>query len=460
MAAPAVSFVAVGALGVGTGDVEAGYPAGLAADDILILHIQGDWADTGADPQGDFGGTLIGTIWSGGLESIACRSTAYWKRATGSESGTVTITDAGTITSARISAFRGCVSEGSPIHDLQTDAQATGDNSIEFTQFEMPRPNSMGVILHAAGDDTPTASWIAGDLDSITEMYEDVSPIVNDFRSTGMYGPRVVPGVSGTVSATSGSPETYANIGFCLLPDEPVAPYYTGHNTSQATQGAISIAYPNDILADDIIILHMTTAAASEPGQGDFGGTKITSLQANAGRITVWWKRADGTESAGANLAITDQGNMTFVALTAWRNVDPDDVDPIVSPVEIADDVQNTTINFAAVTTTRANALLIDLHTASDNTVSSSYVNADLESITHLYDLRTSLYTDFSMTLAYGVKAASGLIAATAATQSTIEWEVNVSFALQPVAVAAAGGGNVAQLNGRYGISRIGMRAL
>jgi hypothetical protein len=112
------SFRSSGAIG-GTGNVSSftvDYPSGIQADDILYLHISSrdDLGNADVSSISDGGFALVQTVFTGG--TVDTISKLYWKRATGSESGTLTVTLTEAVTNAIaagvMSAWSGCLTSG------------------------------------------------------------------------------------------------------------------------------------------------------------------------------------------------------------------------------------------------------------------------------------------------------------------------------------------------------------
>ena len=217
-----VTFVSVGALAGSTSGVTPALPAGFAADDILVLHIEGEGEDANADGQGDFGGTLIASVVSdqNGV-AFDTRNTLYWKRSTGSESAPTT-DDAGNHTLACISAWRGCVTTGSPIDVFQTSSAGGGgpdrDTDVTATGVTTTVANAMIVIAHTSGDETLISGWTNANLASITEAFDASSPAGSNGAIHCAYGILVAASASGNTTATLEKSEMDANVVFAFKP--------------------------------------------------------------------------------------------------------------------------------------------------------------------------------------------------------------------------------------------------
>jgi hypothetical protein len=144
-----------------------GFPAGLAADDILILSVVAlgfSGAPTVNTPSG----------WTLATQTILAAATSYrhyafWKRADGTESGTQavsTVSADSTTFLAIISAWGGCVGTGSPIVDLKT---ASGQ-STSATSGSVTTSADGQIVLNLIGTENDDAT--ATPPGTFTEAYD------------------------------------------------------------------------------------------------------------------------------------------------------------------------------------------------------------------------------------------------------------------------------------------------
>lgn len=220
-----ISFVASGTKGEGLGSVTPGLPAGWQQDDIFLLHIEGEGEDGADDGQGDFGGTLIGSVASQTTgEPSQTRHTLYWKRAGASESAP-TVSDAGQHTLAVISAWRGCIKTGSPIHKSASNSTDSLDTSHSNAGVTTTIDNCMIVASGSSGDDNTYSSWANANLDSITEGMDEFTQQGSDGSIHMAYGILSTAGASGTTTATVNEIEREAN--WCLALKPATGPEHT-----------------------------------------------------------------------------------------------------------------------------------------------------------------------------------------------------------------------------------------
>ena len=171
----APGFIGNGAFTNTTADLslDVPYPASISYHDILILHVIGYEATSGAPTiNTPAGWTQIDQQNMGGTSLNICAS--FWKRADGTETGSVTVTFAGTLAGATdakvgiMSNYRGCLATGTPYEALASNtANGTNPTGSAVTTTGADR-QVIDLIAksqsNAASDCTPAAGW--------TERYE------------------------------------------------------------------------------------------------------------------------------------------------------------------------------------------------------------------------------------------------------------------------------------------------
>lgn len=150
------------------------YPAGIQSNDIFLMHIHLEDGLGNASIFSVTGGwTLADEVPLSGDMTAA----VYWKRATGSESGTETVTFSEDVDAvparACISAWRDCVTSGTPFegatHDFKTASSSntfgsgvstTGPNRRVVTFFGLSEADQSGTATNGWSEhyDTGTAS--------------------------------------------------------------------------------------------------------------------------------------------------------------------------------------------------------------------------------------------------------------------------------------------------------------
>lgn len=211
------TFVAAGTAGTGSNanSISPGYPAGIAANDILILTVM---------IRDNAGAATVSTIGDAGFTQFLRRTQRgdlyvyhYWKRATGSESGTTTITfsevaEAG-IQHSVIAAYRGCKATGTPYEGLTARLQdsttaVVGPNILTNDVNRLAVSYCVQPDISVAGAND--GSWIE-DFEAATATGEDAN----------ISGSSISASVAGLVAAntrTMGSSAVAYTTGFALLP--------------------------------------------------------------------------------------------------------------------------------------------------------------------------------------------------------------------------------------------------
>jgi subtilisin family serine protease len=134
--------------------IDVPYPSGTAANDILVLFVvTKDTVDIN---------TPAGFTEGGSRSQTTLRAEWFWKRATGSESGTLTVTKAsGTnLLFGRMYRFTGAATSGTPFEA----AAATGAGGTTLTPVDIATtgPNRRVVVLAALEDDLALGSFTGG----------------------------------------------------------------------------------------------------------------------------------------------------------------------------------------------------------------------------------------------------------------------------------------------------------
>jgi len=179
-AAPALAFVAAGAVTSGTKTITPALPSGIATNDILLLFVEtsnqavsvsnpngGTWTAVTNSPQ--YCGTAAGTT--------GARLTAFWSRYNGTQ-GAPTVSDSGDHQLGRIIAIRGAVTSGNP-----WDVTAGGTEAVDDTSGSIPGATTtvantlvVTAIATSLPDATSTAKfsgWTNANLTSLTEHTDD-----------------------------------------------------------------------------------------------------------------------------------------------------------------------------------------------------------------------------------------------------------------------------------------------
>lgn len=207
-------FIAAGTFANNSGDATPGLPAGIQADDILMLIVQS--VGTDPDPAAPAGYALITKAETVSGTSLVIN--VFWKRATASESAP-TVIDTGDHQCAQILAFRGCTPIGNPWDDTNTNTQ-TATTAVSISGATTTGPLRLIVAIAGtsldANSTTEFSGWTNANLVSITEITDQVgnSNLGGGFGAAA--GVKTLAGAVGTTTATSANSNTHANICIAL----------------------------------------------------------------------------------------------------------------------------------------------------------------------------------------------------------------------------------------------------
>jgi len=213
-------YMASGTAVSGSGDVSPALPAGLSADDILILLVEtanqpvaapAGYSQVTNSPQG------VGV--AGAATATALQM--FWKRATGSESAP-TVTGTTDHKVARLLAIRNCIAAGDPYEASVGDTLATASATVT-----VPGLTTLGarrLVLAAssrANDDASQAAfsnWLNGSLSSVTRRAEGGTTTGNGGGFGTATGVKDVAGATGVTTATISASAEQARIAIALKP--------------------------------------------------------------------------------------------------------------------------------------------------------------------------------------------------------------------------------------------------
>lgn len=216
------TFVAKGAFTSGAAALAVPAPAGIQANDFLLLKVEsaneaitspgGDWVELPTDsPQ--FTGTAA---TAGGV-----RLALFYKFTTGTETD-VTIADSGNHTTAIMSAYRG-VDRNSPIHVSAGSVDAAATTSVSCPAVTTTINNCLivniiGLDKDLADSDT-LASVANASLGSVTEQHDQTVSTGVGGGIAFITGTLDTAGNSGNTTATGDTSTTHAYITVALAPE-------------------------------------------------------------------------------------------------------------------------------------------------------------------------------------------------------------------------------------------------
>ncbi len=139
-----ISFVAIGTVASGTGNITPGLPSGWAEHDLFLLFVEtANEAVSAPTGYTEVVGSPQGTGTTGG--SSATRLTVFWKRATASESAP-TVTDAGNHTIACILAIRGVTRIQDPFDVISGAVEASSTTTATIPGMTTTVTNAWVII--------------------------------------------------------------------------------------------------------------------------------------------------------------------------------------------------------------------------------------------------------------------------------------------------------------------------
>lgn len=197
MAAP--TWVAAGTFVSTTGDATPGLPAGWQQDDIFLLFVEIDDANSVTAPDGWTQATNV--LSEGGTSETY----VFWRRATSLESDP-TITDPGNRCNAIIHAFRGCTTSGSPVDVSATSGTVSNTTTLTLPSVTTTQANCMVVLYGTAGNSTTSFSgWTNAGLTGVAER-SDNSGSADVVMTLGVAtGVKATAGSTGTSTVTASS---------------------------------------------------------------------------------------------------------------------------------------------------------------------------------------------------------------------------------------------------------------
>jgi hypothetical protein len=203
--------------------VDAGVPAGVTADDIILLVMFTDPTSTPTTitaPAGFTEPPSSPQVITGG--SLNLRMSVYWKRATGAESGSYTTTfSSNTFSEAVALRFSGCVTSGSPFDTTAGNIDPVGSGTTVAVSVTTTVPETTlvhAVGLWSGGTWTPPAGYTArgtpGGFNLMLVSTKDQIPV----------------GSSGTVQATCSATSNNVNAAWlAALKGVPVPAWTYGY---------------------------------------------------------------------------------------------------------------------------------------------------------------------------------------------------------------------------------------
>lgn len=216
-------------------------------------------------------------------------------------------------------------------------------------------------------------------------------------------------------------------------------PDYVGKGTFASGTAGITPGLPTGWAEGDLFILQIESAnqtIATPSGWTQVANSpQSTGTAAAAGgvRLAVFYRWATASESAPS---IADSGDHTTALISAYRGVDP--TAPINASAGGVDSSATTSISTPSVTTTVANCLVLhllglDKDAADSDTITGTWTNANLASITERHDQTVTSGAGGGVALVTAIKASAGSVGATTNTADSSTTHAYITLALAPV---------------------------
>ncbi len=318
-----ISFVAATSSTTGTTTRTATVPAGIEADDILLLSAAATaTVGTASISQGGTGWALV---YSGIVQPVAGVYRllyVWWKRTTGSESN-VTVTGTSTVNlGVTMSAWRGCVSSGDPV-DVHSATLSTGSTATPTCAAISTTTENTMVVMHGmAGGGTYTATSPSG---PVTDINLNITGTPQEFIISDI---RAATGSTGTESWSwsDAGAHTYAAGMLALVPEGAPTGEGIAYVNSAATEGALSTpsfaaTAHNLIVAYVLCDASLTVNSVTDTAGNSYTNTGVSSTDTSASpnsKVSVFYAKnisANASNVVTANLS----GSSTWNAVMALQ---------------------------------------------------------------------------------------------------------------------------------------------
>jgi hypothetical protein len=187
----------------GAGGVTLGMPAGIQANDILLLHLETEGEDTSPPVSIPAAWTHIATARSGSDGgSGRTEASVYWHRYDGVTPPSGVIPDQGDHVMGTVTAWRGCNPTGTPINSFQTSFEATADQTVEAVGPVTTVNGCIVISTSTVGDDCSVTTWTNPNVANLTERFEDWHTNASDGHMHIESGELATAGDSGTFNGS------------------------------------------------------------------------------------------------------------------------------------------------------------------------------------------------------------------------------------------------------------------
>lgn len=243
-----------------TGAGSVAWPVGHLADDIGILLVQtsneavatpSGWTACPDSPQGAGTAAVAGST----------RISAFWKRATSAAEADASVADAGDHIRARILAFRGCETSGSPFDTSAGSALGTADTAVSIPGGTTTGIERLILAIVANGTDgggnqTTAGGWANSDLTNLTRISTGQSITGLGGGWDAATGEKATAGAFGATTTTLATASLQGKLMLALKPP-------SGGGGGAVTEGGIYVATGVKAVAGAISATTATLDASS-----------------------------------------------------------------------------------------------------------------------------------------------------------------------------------------------------
>jgi hypothetical protein len=358
-----------------TSPLSVGYPSAFYKGDLLLIvvNVEPEASATATTPSG-----WSNVYNSGSAGTAAC----YYKIADGTETGTVSVTITGTITT-NVSAVMYAVGNVDPVTPFTTATYSSGTGTTISDEGVTTLENfslAVNIVCQSSNTIAAFSGESGGDW---LETEGEVGTAAIQLQTAEMANPGTVNG--GTVTIGVSSP--WGVIGFAVQPGNGAIPTFVAASAQvqTATDGAtITPSLPTSSVAGgrgwkpgDLAIVTCMTNGDNVPTIAA-GWTEITGFaQNNAAQSTkAWWRvlqtgvTAPGVTDGGTTALSTSNG--MFARMYVFRGYDTHNGQPFDVAAYTGNTGTETTPDTAAVTTTFNNDLVVNFCLIDDDTTWSS----------------------------------------------------------------------------------------
>ena len=218
-----------------------------------------------------------------------------------------------------------------------------------------------------------------------------------------------------------------------LAPATLAAPTFVSAGTEGFPAFSIDPGIPAGDANNDILLLIYYSPDNVAHGVSDGGYTKKLDLtNSTTDRLTVWWKRRSGTQTAPSCTGSVNDG--AICTISAWRGLiasgDPFDV---TSTLQVTSTGAGTTYTVTGITTVANNAMVLIVTTCSRPDCN-FYSASGGTATTQAYSYGNGNGVANNDEVLYGVKATAGTTGTTTIeTDSNITDIISTTFSLKPV---------------------------